>query len=52
MKEIGKLLPTLTRNKRGKTQTIKTRNEIRDITDPTEMERIINGILYNFMLIN
>ena len=49
MKEIGKLLPTLTRNKRGKTQT---RNERRDITDPTEMERIINGILYNFMLIN
>ena len=52
MKEVGKLLPTLTRNERGKTQTIKNRNERRDITGPTEMERTINGILYNFMLIN
>ena len=52
MKKIDKPLPTLTRNKRGKTQDIKTRNERRDIIDPTEMEIIINGILYNFMPIN
>ena len=40
MKTIDKTLPTLMRNKRRKTQTIKTRKERRDISDSTEMERI------------